>query len=243
MGLYALSTDAIGQPLLKSSATQIHPLGTVVRDQGGRIFRYCLSGVTQTVGHVLQAAAQVGDHQNLTPTVTTYGAIGDTTIVATLAGTAVAAANLYADGYALIDTTPGLGYMYRIIQHAAVLGGGVITITLDPTTPIQVALTASSRVSLVQHPYKYVVQSPTTATNVIVGVSIFPITNGEYGWIQTGGVAGVLTYGTIAIGLPVGYCTTAGTCTVSTGATAPIGRIMQTATAGRVQPVMLNIDS
>ena len=243
MDLYALSTEAIAQPLFKSSATQLHALGTIARDGAGRIFRYCLSGVTQTVGNTLQAAAQVADHQNLTPTVTTYGAVGDTVIVATLAGTAVAAANLYADGFVQIDTTPGLGYSYRVIQHAAVLGGGVITLTLDPSGPIQVALTASSRVSLVQNPYKYVIQSPTTASGAIVGVSIFPITNGEYGWIQTGGVAGVLTAGSIAVGQAVAYSATAGACAIEGSTLAQIGRIMVTGAAGRVQAVMLTLDS
>ena len=241
MNLRPLSTDAIGQPLFSSRATPVHGIGTIARDGAGRVFRYCLSGVTQTVGNVLQASAQITDHQGLTPVA---AAIGDTTIVATLGGTAVAAENLYADGFAQISVTPGLGYSYKIVGHLAVLGGGVITLKLDPSGPIQVAITAAnSKVSLVQNPYKYVVQSPTTATGAIVGVSIYPITNGEYGWIQTGGCAGVLVAGTPAVGIPVGYSATAGACAVSTGAVVVIGRMMVTGQAGLVQPVMLNIDS
>ena len=242
MNLRPLSIDAIGQPLFSSRATPVHGLGTIARDGAGRVFRYCLSGVTQTVGNVLQAAAQVTDHQGLTPV---NAAIGDTTIVATLGGTAVAAENLYADGFAQISVTPGLGYSYRIVGHLAVLGGGVITLKLDPSGPIQVAITAAnSKVCLVQNPYKYVIQSPTSAgSGAIVGVSIYPIVSGEYGWIQTGGVAAVLIAGTPAVGYPVGWSTTAGAAAVTTGTTAPIGRMMVTGQAGLVQPVMLHIDS
>lgn len=239
------SPDAViaARNLWSSSPTQEHPLGSRFTTSDGRVFRYCLAGaVDLVVGNVIQAPAQDTAHQQLTPAA---AAVGATSIVAAL-GASAAAANLYAEGWAIIDTTPGLGYAYPISGHAAVASSGNITANLDRDSTVQVALTTSSRVSLQRNPYAGVIQSPaTTLTGAVVGVCVYPITAAQYGWIQTHGPAAVLIGGTPGVGLAVVVPgDTAGEVVVdgAASATKVVGSMMVTGVDGKVQAVLLNIN-
>lgn len=226
-----------------SSAVQEMPLGARRVTPDGRVFRYCQAGAADlVVGNVLQAPAQITNHQQLTPSAASLAA---TTIVATL-GATLATVNQYAGGLAIIDTTPGLGYAYPISGHAAVSSSGVITLALPADSPIQVALTSSSRVSLQQNPYCGVIQSPvTTLTGAVVGVAVYPILATQYGWIQVRGQAAVLIAGTPGVGLAVVVPATAAGAVVIDGAAAAtqvVGAMMVTGVDGKVQAVMLDLD-
>lgn len=229
--------------LWSSSATQRHQLGSRFVTPDGRVFRYCKAGASNLVaGNVIQASAQDTAHQQLTPAA---AAIGARRIVATL-GASAAAANLYAEGWAIIDTTPGEGYAYPISGHAAVLSSGVITLDLPPDSLVQVALTTSSRVSLQRNPYAGVIQSPvTTLTGAVVGVAAYPITAAQFGWIQTHGPGAVLIAGTPGVGLAVVVPATAAGAVVVDGAAAAtkvVGSMMVTGVDGKIQAVLLNIN-
>jgi|SRR5690349_12273571 len=229
--------------IFSSSATQQFPLGTKATTKDGRFFRYAQAGAADlVVGNVLQAAAQIANHQQLTPSA---AAVGATQIIATL-GATLATVNQYAGGLAIIDTTPGLGYAYPISGHAAVASAGVITLNLFSDSPVQVALTTSSRVSLQANPYAGVIQSPvTTLTGAVVGVAVYPITATQYGWIQTRGQSAVLIAGTPGVGLAVVVPATAAGAVVIDGAasaTQVIGAMMVTGVDGKVQAVMLDLD-
>jgi hypothetical protein len=230
------------QDLWSSSATQRHQLGTRFVTSDGRVFRYCLAGASNlVVGNVIQASAQDTAHQQLTPAA---AAIGATSFTATL-GASAAAANLYAAGWAIIDTTPGLGYAYQIKDHLAVASSGVITLNLQKDNPIQVALTTSSRVSLQRNPYAGVIQAPTTLTGAVVGVAVYPITAAQFGWIQTHGPGAVLIAGTPGVGLAVVVPGSAAGAVVIDGAasaTKVVGAMMVTGVDGKVQAVLLNIN-
>jgi hypothetical protein len=230
--------------IYSSSATRGLPLGTKGVDRFGRVYRRVKAGASAlVVGNVIQAPAQDTAHQQLTPSVT---AIGATTLVATL-GASAAAANLYQDGLAVIDTTPGLGYNYAIASHLAVLASGVITLQLPAESAIQVALDANSRVSLQVNPYQGVIQCPaTTLTGDPLGVAVYPVAANEFGWIGTRGTFGVLITGTPGAGLSVGVpCGTAGAVLVDSAAIAgyvQVGRMHVTGVAGKVQAVHVNLE-
>jgi hypothetical protein len=229
--------------LWSSSATQEAPLGARFEVSDGQVFRYCRAGAAAlVVGNVIQGPAEIANHQQLTPAAAAAGA---TTIVAALGATA-ATANQYAGGWAIIDTTPGLGYMYPISGHAAVDASGNITINLDRDSPIQVALTTSSRVSLQANPYNGVIQAPvTTLTGPVVGAAIYPIAISEYGWLQTHGAGALLIGGTPGPGTAiVSPGTSAGMAVVdgAAAATKVIGSMCVTGVAGKVQAVILNIN-
>jgi hypothetical protein len=73
------------------------------------VFRYCAAGASDTVaGSVYQSAAPIPNHLANTPPAVAVGATSFTYTPGNTAG----AANLYAEGYLQVDTTPGNGYTY-----------------------------------------------------------------------------------------------------------------------------------
>ena len=192
-----------GQPAFEDESTPRHKIGQLAVTGDGRHYRYVLAGATAlVVGNALQTTVEDVDHDNITCRAT---AAGDTALLITAgSGGGALDANEYAEGYAVIDTTPGLGYTYKIHDHAAIAASANGQINLYPEDAVQVALTSDSRVTLVANPYKNVIQHPvTTASGVCVGGAIYPITAAQYGWIQTKGPGSALIAGTPAVGQPV----------------------------------------
>ncbi len=231
----------IGQGLYDSSSTQLHPLGTLGTDGNGRYFRYAKAGAVALVrGNVVQGPAQITTHDQLTPAA---AAIGAEKITVTLDSTNDATENYYAEGLAVIDTTPGLGQFLPIIGHPLVAASAAGVFSLGTT--LEVALTTSSRVTLVPNPYRGVIASPTTLTGPVVGVAIAAIAAGEFGWVAVRGSFGVLIAGTPAVGAAVGVPGSAAGAVVIDGAATsglyPIGVMQVTGVDGKVLPVMVNL--
>jgi hypothetical protein len=232
----------VGVDTFSWGSTQLHPLGTMAFSRDGRIFRYCQAGASDlVVGNIVQSAAPVANHLANTPPAV---AIGDKSFLYTPGATA-GAANLYAEGTLMVDTTPGNGYTYGISGHPAIVSATAFLLTLDD--PIQVALTASSRVGLHTHPYKNVIQCPTTVTAPAVGGVVAPITATQYGWLQTRGPFAALINGTPAVGVGVvTSATTAGAVDVAAVAAEInvriIGRTMQVGVSTKNNGILLAID-
>lgn len=234
---------ALGQSAFVSSAKAVHSPGTPGEAAGGRKFRYVLAGGSAlVVGNALQAPAEDADHDDVAVRATAIGATE--LLITTGSGSGALDLNEYADGWAVIDTTPGLGYMYRIKSHAAIAASTNGSLILHDDDPIQVALTTSSKVTLVKNPYKGVIQCPvTTATNTCVGGAIYPIAAGEYGWIQTGGPGAALIAGTPAKGQPVtSTSSAAGSLAVHSAELSNVAYMMVTGRDGKVLPVFWLLD-
>lgn len=201
-----------GQDILTASAISLSSLGQYAETGDGRGFRYVQVGAVDTVaGSLYQSSAPIANHLANTPPVV---AIGATSFVYT-PGATIGAANLYAGGYLQVDTTPGNGYLYQVSGHGAIASATAFTLNL--ADPIQVALTASSRVGLRAHPYKNVIVCPTTLTAKVVGVAPCIIPVGQFGWIQTRGLASCLINGTPGVGIAVtNSATTSGAVDVIT---------------------------
>jgi hypothetical protein len=235
----------IGQNNWESSATQKANLGSRGITQDGRVFRYALAGAADLVaGNVIQSPAIIANHLAMTPSAQ---GIGTFSITATSGATA-GAANLYAEGLIDVDTTPGNGYAYGVKDHLAIGSASLFTVNLFTDDPLQVALTSSSRVGLIQNIYSGVIQSPvTTATGVIVGVAPYIIKATQYGWIQTAGLASVLVNGTPALGSTVigTSGTTAGAVDIATATTIltgqQIGIMAQLGVSGKNNWVLLTV--
>jgi len=249
MGIIRNDPILIGQQLFSSSATKMHPLGTRAVDKNGRKFRYVLcGGTTLVVGNCLQGPASQATHQTLavtTPAAAAGGRLGDCHMTVTLGATNAIVADEYTDGWAVIELTPGLGYAYPIDFHPAAAGGAALVVNICRDTPIQVALTTSSKVTLVRNPWKGVIQTPvTTLTGPPVGAAVYPIVNAQYGWIQSGGPAAVLTTGALAVGVMVAVPgIAAGSCTIGALHTTPIiGYTMGVTVAACANPIYLTID-
>lgn len=233
---------APAQPLFSSSATRAHSPGEKFVTPDGRTFRYVQAGGTAlVVGNAIQAPAQDTDHDQLT---VVAGAINALQLSFTTgSGSGALDENEYAGGFAVIDTTPGLGYVYPIVGHPAVAASSTAVITL--AMPIQVALTTDSRVTLMKNPYAGVIQHPvTTATGVCLGGAIYPIAASEYGWIQSGGPGAALILGTPGVGQPVtSVGATAGGLTVHSAELNVVAEMMVTGVNGKVLPVFWKVDN
>lgn len=234
--------QSTGANILSSSATQLHALGTRMVTRDGREFVYVKAGAVALVpGNVIQAAAQITNHQQLTPVA---AAAGDTAITVAL-GATLASANQYAGGWAIVDTTPGLGQAFAIDSHPAAALSTSVVLTLTKDSPVQVALTTSSRISLQANPYNGVIQSPvTTLTGAVIGICVFAIAISEFGWLQVRGPAPTLIAGTPGVGLAVVVPGTAAGAVVVDGAAAAtkvVGSMMVTGVDGKVQAVWLDL--
>jgi hypothetical protein len=230
-----------GGAVNSDSTTPLAALGSIHADSRGRLYRYVLAGVAPLVpGNLLQSPAQVAVHGQLTPTAAV--AVGAKQIIVTL-GAAAAAENLYAEGLASIDTTPGEGYSYGISGHAAVLSGGIATINLRSDDAVQVALTTASRVTLTPHPCRGVIQTPvTTLTGAVVGVAVYPIAAGRYGWVGVNGDFPTLIDGTPAVGMALSAPGAApGAAAINSSTLLIVGRALVTGVTGKIQPVSLNL--
>ena len=232
-----------GQDPFTTSTDQLHSLNSRGYTQDGRRFRYAQVGAVDTVaGSLYQSAVPIANHLANTPPAVAIGAKSFTYTPGATAG----AANLYAEGYLNVDSTPGHGYVYQVSGHAAISSATAFTLFL--TDSIQIALTTSSRVGLHHNPCKNIIVTPTTNTAAIQGVAPCVITAAKYGWLQTWGPASVLINGTPGITAPVANSgTTAGAVDVWTTAAAavavtPVGYMMQTGVSTKNNLVMLRLD-
>ena len=243
MKITGANGQACAQPLFSSSATKYHELGFKAVG-GGRSFRYVLAGATAlVVGNALQARVEDTDHDAIAVRATALGATS--LLITTGASGGALDENEYADGYAVIDTTPGLGYTYHIKSHAAIAASTDGALVLDDNETVQVALTTSSKITLAANPYKSVIQHPvTTATQACIGGAIYPVTAAEYGWIQTGGPGAGLIAGTPGAGQPLTSTgAVAGALTVHSAELNSPAVMSVTGRDGKVLPVFWLLDA
>lgn len=187
------------QALFASSTTQEMDLGAEVVTADGRRFKYVKAGLSALVaGTLQQAPVRIANHANIT--VASAAAVGDVAITVTLGATA-ATANQYTNGYMVVNDVAGQGFTYQIKSHPAADASAALVVTLHNEDSIQEALTTSSQVTLVSNLYNAVIQNPTTATNVPVGVAVIDIAASEFGFIQVYGASSCLNEGGSTIGL------------------------------------------
>jgi hypothetical protein len=179
-----------------TSVSRLAPLGSVGRTSDGRIYRYAQAGaVALNAGQAVSTPAKVANHTNIA--VAAAVAVGSLSVTATLGATA-ATQDQYLEGYLVVNDAAGVGSAYRIQGNSATASAGVITVTL--VDPIVTALTTSSKVSLVVNPWSNVVVNPSAAAGALftAGVPQLAVPAASYAWIQTGGVASVLSDGIVA---------------------------------------------
>ena len=247
--------DGAGQDTWSTNVVttvQRHPLGTIAIAIDGRVFRYASAGAADLVpGNIVQSAAPVPNHLALTSAAQAIGDGFPTPIVVTPGATA-GAANLYAEGTLVVDTTPNNGYQYRISGHPAITASTAFNLYLSPDDRVNTtAWTTATRYGLHHNPYKTVIQSPTTATGLTVGGCVAIITANttaeNFGWIQTRGPFPALINGTPGVGIGVVIsATTAGAVDVAAVAAEInvriIGRMMQVGVSTKNNSVFLTLD-
>ncbi|MGV1037710.1 MAG: hypothetical protein ACOYD0_11900 [Candidatus Nanopelagicales bacterium] len=240
---------ATGQALLASSSTEKMKPGTKVSTSEGKKYRYVKAGAANLVaGYLVQSAAPLANNIGIAPA--SNQAAGTTGLVVVIGTTEPVTVNQFRGGQLVVSTTPGGGHAYTILGHAATAAGANCTLQLSEKTVA--AINTDSTVDLVPSPYVGVIKQPTAKTSATVGVSIYPILAGEYGWIQSGGPAAVMCQGTPAVGDPVTISgSVAGAVAVAsiaaqaanTATTVPVvGRLLETGVDGKWKAVHLTIE-
>lgn len=191
------------QGIHAESATQNYVIGTKMRMNDGREFRYCKAGAVALVkGYMCQGPAVVA---NYTEEVQTgHGmAVGATSGNVLITTGATPAANLFAQGWLVVNKGGGIGQVRKILtsgSHAT-----IIAVTFEGA--LEEAIAVTSEVSLIQSPFMNTIVVPvTTRTNIPVGVPLIAVTASYYYWSQTKGPAPLIvdTGDTVVIGDPVG---------------------------------------
>ncbi len=184
------------------SATQVYPLGTIMRKCDGREYVYAKAGATlntdmggkaygpQHVSYGIIAAAAVSGATSITITVgATDGAAGD----------GVVAANELAGGYVVCFPHSSNSFQRRILTNAAVeSGGGTCVITLDDPIPVALALT-DDHAEAIASPYLDI-RSTTEDTSSVVGIPTVAATVGQFLWLLKKGVGWVAPQADVSTG-------------------------------------------
>jgi len=198
-----LSSGLLGEPEPSaydaSTSTQRFPLGTKLID-GERIWRYALAGAAALVaGQPQQQAAALHAEAPDDIVVGAASAAGDYTVTLTSTANIACNANVYRDGYLIVNDEAGEGHSYKIKSHEALSGTSDAVFTLYD--PIIVALTTSSQVGITRNPYASTIVAPgTTPTGIVLGVAPRSVTAAYYYWLQTGGPCAVVAHAAIAVG-------------------------------------------
>lgn len=234
------TVQVVGQDVFVSSTTQNHALGDKAFTPDGRGFRYVKAGAVALVpGQVIQGPVCITTHANLTPTA--VSAVGDTTVTVTLGATNAVTANQYAGGYLCVGGgTTGVGQTLLIASHPAAAASTTLVLTLADA--FRTATSGTITMDLIANRFDGVIVTPATVSSPIIGVSCAAIAAGSYGWVQTRGIATVLTGAvTPALGASVGASVN-GAVTTNAAAILAIGNMAKLAVTGVYNPVQLNLD-
>jgi hypothetical protein len=184
-------TTTINQGLYEESSVQNHRLGELFINEKGNKYRYVKAGGSALVaGELLQEPAEVTNFRSMVCAET--AAIGATSILVTLGGTAVTA-NLFDEGVLIVESSTGIGQMFNIVSHTVQTSTtGTVRFYLDRPLLVGVTVT-SSQITVRKNPYKGVIEYPvTTQTGGAVGFALYAMQASYFGWIQSGGDAVVL---------------------------------------------------
>ena len=179
----------------RTEAEATHNLGEKVELADGRIFRFAKAGASNiTRGYLQLAPAPITNHHNMACDAAAIGAFE----VNVTPGATGGNANIYSEGYLGINDVDGEGSVYKIKSHAAITSSTEFTVNLfDPI--VNVALTANSEATLVHNSYNGVVEAAVEEQQP-AGVPLRSISAGDYGWLQTRGIAAVLSGEDYAVG-------------------------------------------
>lgn len=184
----------VNQDARTVSATQLHKLGTIAETADGRVYRYAVAGATNlAAGLVNNTVAKVANHTNIA--VATAAVLGARVVNVTLGATATTVGQ-YDGGYLVVNDSTGVGCAYRIAGTPVIALSTAGNINLEEG--IAIALTTSSKVSLVPSPWAGTIVTNNSAALFCNGTNNVAVTALNYYWSQTAGMASVLSDGIIA---------------------------------------------
>lgn len=166
------------------TSDQKYMLGCICDLNDGRRFRYCRDGGSGiTKARMSQAAAVTAAWNDEAQTSGTAFVIGDTKV--TIGVTTAPTANVWDNGWMLVNNGTGAGEMYCIKEHTLTT---TPTVTIADRGGVRVATTTSSDITIIRNTYNLVVVVPAGAgTNMPTGVPLATVTADYYFWAQTKG--------------------------------------------------------
>jgi len=192
-------------------------IGTKLKRQDGNVYRYSHFGADVGPGKLVSqdvsesSAAAVDMVLASAADTTTDGTIGSKFIE--IIGTATT--DQYAGGYLCMEDEAGEGYTYRIKGNTVTGNPVASNYRIELYDKIQVAIVALSTGNIVGNLYSNLETANTVDTfSSGVSVSNMDVSEAAFGWIQTEGIATLLTDGTVVLG-------SGNIIAAVTGATAP----------------------
>ena len=205
----AKNTDTkilIGKPVAGNqyteSATQLHPLGTMLID-GERKYRYVkMGGVGVLAGKLIQGKAvhHATDHINMA--ITANVAAG-ARVISVETGGGNFTKDLYAEGWLWVNDGVGEGQAWKVRSNPAHVHAVDPSVEVTLYDPIVTAITqAGTEVSLIENKFKGVVvgDGATARGAMSLGFTVIDMTAEYYGWILVSGPGCALTSGTVVRG-------------------------------------------
>jgi hypothetical protein len=186
-----------GQGIYEESSYAKFDLGEKLELKDGREFRYANFGAAVGAGLVVSqdvSATCAAESQGTM----TAAAAGATEVVVTDATTlGSATADQFAGGYLHIVDDAGEAHQYRIKSNTAA-SSNAVTFTLYDG--LVVAVTTATDVAITGGLYNKLVGATGATDYIVSGVTPIAFTSGYYGWVQTRGIATVLSDGAITVG-------------------------------------------
>ena len=191
-----LKKAGFAQGIYEQSSSAKEMLGTLRITKDGRKFRYAKAGSSDLcpgkMGLCAALDSQLVDEAGIAM------AVGDYSVAQVVTSGVAMAENELRGGYFQVQSAPGPGQNYLITGNTLIdASGTIVNVSLDD--PIRVAITTSSKVSLVRSPW-YEVYESSTGEAMAAGVAPIVVTTLYYYWAQTGGMANVLQEGTDNMG-------------------------------------------
>ena len=225
---------------------QLELIGQRAETPNGDVFRYVKMGATVGIANrVYQSSLIVTNWNSIAHTVSLD--VGDTEISFKDGGTTFVA-NEQAGGTIIPELGTDLGHVYRVKSNLATATNETVCQLEDGVTVQNAVATGGSRVlTFTKNPWRDILIVPiTTPTGLVLGVPRILIAIAAFGWIQTKGVASILSTGTPIVGQKGIPGTTAGSVIEGVSQTANIkdyvGKCVQIATATEYGHFYIDLD-
>tara|TARA_R100000781_G_scaffold10680_4_gene10062 strand:+ start:490 stop:1278 length:789 start_codon:yes stop_codon:yes gene_type:complete len=197
LSLISGATGGSPQGIYEESSTQEYPIGQLREFEDGRCFRYASFAAATAAGLLVstdKSATCVVEIDNKA----TAAAIGATEVILTDSGTLGSATkNQYAGALLHVTDDAGEGYQYKIKSNTAA-SSNAVTFTLYDG--LVIALTTASDVAITGSMYNTVRAATAGTDPIVAGVTARVMQSGYYGWIQTAGIATILSDVALAFG-------------------------------------------
>ena len=180
-------------------ANQRFPLGQVMEESDGRIYRFASAGAAALAPSNLDSAKVMSANFD-TLAIQAAVAVGATTIPFTNGATSIGE-NAFAEGTILVeDVALNLGEIYPVKSNDSAGGAATCTFTLQDNVTVLNALTTSGKVTIRINPWSSVIIHGSPPVQLMVGIPQTIIGLTEYGWLQTHGVCQCLVESNAAAG-------------------------------------------